>query len=329
LQRLDAFIGEAHAKALRARGQPWVGAARRIDGVVGFEPARRPTPSPPLRLRPRQLSVTEIETLVRSPYDIYARHVLRLVPLQPLGEAPGARERGTLIHDVFARFIKENCDFEAADALARLQRFAEEAFAALDTIPEQRAIWLRRFDRAAEQFLAFERARSPEIAERHAEIEGLWTWPGGFRLKGRADRVDLRHDGRFEIIDYKTGSVPTPGAMQQFLAPQLPLEAAMVGADAFPDLKARTAEALTYIKIGLGPEAFNLHPYKSPPGMSLAGAIDAVSQSTQGHVDILLLRDDRPLLPRVLPDEKRRFAGPYDHLMRLGEWLRTDLEDEP
>ena len=328
LQRLDAFIGARHAKILRAAGQGWIDAARRIDDAPPPEPARRPAPRPALALRPRQLSVTEIETLVRSPYDLYARHVLRLIPLAPLGEAPGARERGTVIHQVFAKFVVEHGDFDAPDAPLRLRRLAEEAFATLDTIPEQQAIWLRRFERAAEQFLAFERARSPEIAERHAEAEGLWTWPNGFRLSGRADRIDLRHDGRFEIIDYKTGSVPDRTAMQLFLAPQLPLEAAMVDADAFPSLKSRTAEALSYIKVGLGPEAFLPRPYAGPDGMSLADAIVAVSRSAQGHVDALLLHDDLPLLPRVLPDVKRRYAGPYEHLARLGEWLRIEPDDE-
>ena len=96
LQRLDAFIGATRASDLRERGQRWIDAAHRIDAVAEPEPARRPSPSPALALRPRQLSVTEIETLIRSPYDIYARRVLRLVPLQPLGEAPGARKLGEL-----------------------------------------------------------------------------------------------------------------------------------------------------------------------------------------------------------------------------------------
>ena len=40
-------------------------------------PAQRPVPNPPASIRPRRLSITEIETLMRSPYDIYAKHVLR------------------------------------------------------------------------------------------------------------------------------------------------------------------------------------------------------------------------------------------------------------
>src|SRR6185437_16114929 len=106
LQRLEAFVGEAPAKTLRQRGAKWVEMARAIDAVVATRPAGRPAPRPPAAVRPRRLSITEIETLFRSPYDIYARHVLKLRALDPLGEEPGARERGSMIHTVFAAFVE-------------------------------------------------------------------------------------------------------------------------------------------------------------------------------------------------------------------------------
>ena len=65
-----------------------------------------PQPKPPLAARPRGLSVTEIETLVRDPYAIYAKHVLRLDELEPLGRAPDYALRGTLIHAALGDFIK-------------------------------------------------------------------------------------------------------------------------------------------------------------------------------------------------------------------------------
>src|SRR6185369_12958094 len=66
-----------------------------LDGALGPEadivaaaalrdqpPRRRaplpPEPRPPVAARPRQLSVTQIETWIRDPYAIYASHILRL-----------------------------------------------------------------------------------------------------------------------------------------------------------------------------------------------------------------------------------------------------------
>src|SRR5438874_2113553 len=54
-----------------------------------------PEPRPPVAARPRRLSVTQIETWMRDPYGIYARHILRLRALEPLDADPGAAERGT------------------------------------------------------------------------------------------------------------------------------------------------------------------------------------------------------------------------------------------
>lgn len=56
-------------------------------------------------MRPTGLSVTEIETWIRDPYAIHARHVLGLVALDPLAADPGAGDRGTLVHAVLARFV--------------------------------------------------------------------------------------------------------------------------------------------------------------------------------------------------------------------------------
>jgi ATP-dependent helicase/nuclease subunit B len=47
-------------------------------------PIAMPKPRPPVSPCARkQLSVTRIEKLIRDPYAIYARHVLRLEPLEP------------------------------------------------------------------------------------------------------------------------------------------------------------------------------------------------------------------------------------------------------
>ena len=81
-------------------------------------------------------------------------------------------------------------------------------------------------------------------------------------LTGRADRIDLRRDGMLEIIDFKTGGVPAPKDMTDYRAPQLLLEAAMARAGAFPGIEPGGTAALTYIKIGLGPAAFVIKPFK-------------------------------------------------------------------
>lgn len=333
LQRLDAFIGEAEAKVLRERGARWLAEAEAIDYAGIPRPAQRPIPNPPASVRPRRLSITEIEPLMRSPYDIYAKNVLRLRRLEPLGAEPSARERGNMIHAVFEAFVKAGHDFESPRALEAMMTMAQEAFAGLDTIEERRDIWLKRFERAARQFLEYERGRDHEIVERLAETKGEWVFPAldNFVLVGKADRLDIRRDGTLEIVDFKTGGVPQPKDMTAFDAPQLLLEAAMAKAGAFPGVPPRETSALTYIKIGLGPAAFQPKPFKLRPGMSLMTAVDEIVRRTQRHIDAFLLHE-LPMAARIRPrveTGRRSHPGDYDHLARTDEWTLTAGIDDP
>lgn len=327
VQRLEAFAGADNAKSWEQRGAEWLQQARRLDAVIETRAAQRPAPNPPAETRPRQLSVTEIETLMRSPYDIYAKHVLRLRPLDALGETPEARERGTIIHDILARFVEEGRDVMAPDAPALLRQFAIDAFSGLEGIAERRDIWIRRFETAARQFLDFERERDAQVRQRHAEIEGLWPLPMGFTLKGRADRVDEMVDGSLQILDFKTGSVPAPGAMKAFEAPQLLLEAQMAKAGAMAGIAPADSSALSYIKIGLGPEAFLPKPFSLDNGHTIMSAADEIARRMQGHVDFFLFNDN-PMPARILPLKTQRFPGAYDHLARMDEWTAVDEEED-
>ena len=333
LQRLEAFAGKEATAALHARGDHWLHDAEAIDYAGTPKPAMRPLPRPPAAMRPRSLSVTEIETLLRSPYDIYARHVLGLKRKEALGAEVDARERGTMIHKVFARFVEEGHSL-AIDAAPRMLAMAEEAFAGLDAIGERRDIWLKRFGRAAEQFLDFEWGRNSAIAERQAERRGEWVLPMAepFKLIGRADRIDTRRDGLLEILDFKTGGVPAPKEMTAFDAPQLLLEAAMARAGAFPEIQKLDSYALTYIKIGLGPAAFQIKPFKLRNGMSLMEAVDEIERRMQGHIDAFLLHDDLAMAARIRPRDstgRKPYPGDYDHLARTDEWTLTAGVDDP
>lgn len=333
LQRLDAFIGEDAAKALRQHGARWLAEAQAIDHAGIPRPAPRPSPNPPAKDRPRRLSITEIEPLMRSPYDIYAKHVLRLRRQEPLGTEPSARERGTMIHGVFEKAVSAHLDLESSEALREMMGLAQQAFAGLDAIKERRDIWLKRFERAAVQFLAYERGRDDEIAERHAERKGEWRFPAldGFTLVGKADRIDIRRDGTLEIIDFKTGGVPSPGDMRGFDAPQLLLEAAMANAGIFAEIGPRETAELTYIKIGLGPAAFQVTPFRLPKGMALMDAVDEIVRRMQRHVDTFLLHD-LPMTARVRPrveTGRKAYPGDYDHLARTDEWTLTAGVDDP
>jgi ATP-dependent helicase/nuclease subunit B len=120
--------------------------------------------------------------------------------------------------------------------------------------------------------------------------------------------------------------------MKDYDAPQLLLEAAMARAGVFPGLPPRDSSALTYIKIGLGPAAFQLRSFSLRRGMTLMQAVDEIERRLQGHVAAFLLSDELPMTARIRPRAttgRKPYPGDYDHLARTDEWTLTAGVDDP
>lgn len=323
LLRLKAVAGEAAWAGAAGRGSHFLALARSLDRPAGPPlPALPPNPKPPVAVRPRDFSVTEIETLVRDPYAIYARRILKLTPLDPLAADPGGPERGMMVHRALARFFAGNPADLGPDGLAGLIACGEEAFAAMAAYPEVLALWWPRFCRAAEALLQEEAAR-PRPASIAVEVAGRHLFFVNGRpctLRGRADRLDTGADGRLTVIDYKTGNPPAKGDVLAFRAPQLPLEAAMARAGAFEGIPAGLPLAeLRYVAVrGTNP------PVRTEAVVPKEEhALEALAERTFAFLTELLEGYDDPRRgydARMLMFAARSFAGAYDHLARLGEW---------
>ena len=235
-------------KAARARGEAYLAWARELDRPGDSHSRRRSRRRSRRAPRGRKsLSVTEIEDWLRDPYTIYAKHILRLQPLDPVDARPGAAERGTFIHAAIGEFTqllrRRACRADPARELIALGR---PHFAALEDFPEARAFWWPRFVRIARWFARWELERRAGITDIAAEIRGEIDIPladGAFKLRGIADRIERDADGRYVILDYKTGSARTEKQVRTGLAPQLTLEAAMLRRGGFKDIPAGASVA--------------------------------------------------------------------------------------
>jgi ATP-dependent helicase/nuclease subunit B len=279
--------------------------------------------------RPRKLNVTDIETLVRDPYAIYARHVLKLDPLDPLGMAPDYALRGSLIHAALGKFVADpDMRFDRGSE-ERLIALGREALAEIEGFPDVHAIWSIRFAAIAKWFVAWE-ARRAEIAARQAEIAGnleIAAPAGPFQLRGRADRIDLRRDGTVEILDFKTGSPPSARQVLVGFAPQLALEAAMSLAGAFGDgFAGRSIADLSWIALG-----------RVERGKPLVSAVeegwtaDGVAAEALARLTTLIAAYDdgeRGYVSRARPMFETRYESPYDHLARVREWGLVESEED-
>lgn len=323
LQRLLAVSGADAAREIAARGRTYVAWAGALDAPDGpAAPAARPNPTPPVEARPRRLGVTEIGTLIRDPYAVYARRVLGLSPLDPIAPSLEASERGTLIHDVLAGFIRDWQGPFDATAVAELVRLGEQAFRELDEA-EVTALWLPRFARIAEAFVALEAERAPGIRARHVEIGGRLeraTPAGPVTITGRADRIDEQADGTIVLLDYKTGTAPSPQQVATHLEPQLTIEALMLAAGGFGAIGNHPIGDLAYVELKGSKDPVRLRSVldnkEAKDAATLVGEVDERLRALLERYAFAA----HGYLSRARVQLEKSFDGDYDHLARSREW---------
>ncbi len=328
VQRLAAVAGERW-KAARTRGDRYLAWARALDRPDTIAPAPQPAPKPPRAVRPKSLSVTDIENWLRDPYTIYAKYILRLSPLDPVDVSPGAAERGTIIHAAIGDFTRLYAAALPADPVQELIGLGRPHFVALEDFPEARAFWWPRFERIVRWFADWERKRRPSIAGIAAEIRGEIEIPlteGAFKLRGIADRIERSPAGGYVILDYKTGSVRTEKQVRTGLAPQLTLEAAMLRRGGFPGIAAGASVAgIEYVLLKGG-----ARPGESKPIKFEEGTPDSQADRALQKLAELAARFDSDTEPyrSLVHPMWTTYYGDYDHLARVKEWSATGGEND-
>lgn len=302
--------------------------ARKIDepkAVLSFMP---PHPNPPVTARPRKLSVTKIETLMRDPYSIYAQYVLGLKPLDDIDENFNSADFGTLVHKAVETFCSKYPSNPPDNAEAEILKIGAELFKELNFSQTAAAFWKPRLESALKWFVGQQKQRQSDIAQILCEQEGelsFETKGGCFRLRCFADRIDIQKDGGLTLIDYKTGLLPAKKSVFAGYSPQLPLEAAVLRQNGFQNVTGKAPSSMEYWRLRGKQEGGTIRRIttnKEETDTLTDEALDRLK-------DLINTYDDARTPYLATPDTSVSLQyNDFDHLARFDEWATSDSSEE-
>ncbi|MGB8314575.1 MAG: double-strand break repair protein AddB [Aestuariivirga sp.] len=318
--RLQTILNAVGLTSGDMPAEPWQDWAARLDRPDDPRPAPvgKPQPRPPVETRPKRISVSRVETLIRDPYAIYADAVMNLRPLPSMVADPDAALRGTLFHTAIGDFFTLNPGALPDNALEQLFNIGKEIFRPFHNDPTIMGFWWTRFQRLATWIVENEQDMRNGVDRAVAEVRGRLVLKVGttdFTLSARADRIDILSDDTARIVDFKTGAVPSGKKIDQGFSPQLTLEAAMLELGAFEHLGKHATRELVYIRITGG----------IPPGETKSvdvSPMDAAHRHLASLIGLLGKYQNPELayLPRYAIENVDAVCD-YDHLSRYREWI--------
>ncbi len=307
--RLAAMLGGI------VRDDRIVALVQAIDAPGG--PARlatRPAPSPIAVIRPRVISVTDVDRLKADPFAFYAKAMLRLSSLDAVDAEPTAAWRGNMVHDIFDKWFRD-------DALDpdKLSARVTALFADPGMHPVTRAMWQPRLVEAIEWIA--EQVEADRFAGRdvlESEIKGSIEI-AGVTLKGIADRIDRSERG-LAIVDYKTGAPPSTKAVELGFSMQLGLLGLIAERGGFDGVSGTptTFEYWSLAKNKTDGFGMRTSPVKAKSTTLTAENFVETAAHRFTEAAELWLTGNEPFKAKLHPEYAP--YGDFDHLMRLQEW---------
>ncbi|MEN8236601.1 MAG: double-strand break repair protein AddB [Pseudomonadota bacterium] len=305
------------------RGEKWTWWQSQLDQPTAIKPWAQPAPRPPADVRPKKLSVTKIEIWMRDPYAIYARHILKLRPLDPLEFTFDASIRGTFLHAVLEHYLKSKPDVNSPQAANALFTLAQQMYTQQYGGSLLSSFWGHRLRRVAQWFIGQERKHRQAKApiETWLEVPGQIQVTPAFVLTAIADRIDKTSDGALHIIDYKTGMVPSSENVRKGYASQLALETSMAQQGSFTGVVAAPVGSLSFWQLTGRTPAGAVKALKDDPEELAEEALYGLQQLIKTFADPFTPYQSCPR-----PNRAPKFND-YAHLARVAEWGQGGIDD--
>ena len=295
----------------------WV---KKFDELEQTNKISAPEPRPPLKYRPRKLSMSAIESLMKDPYIVFARHILKLYPLEELDVDLSAADYGNIIHDILDEFNKTYPEKYPTNAETELLRIGEAFFAKNEIALDTKAFWWPKFEKTVAWLVEVEKKYRQDIVRVYSEIKGqmeLETPAGKFIITAKADRVDVTKLGKINIVDYKTGQAKSKRELWAGYAPQLPIEALIAECGGFENVEAKKVEKLIYWRLANEELVFD---------EDIDGLLEKNKENIHKLISIFDF-EDTPYMAK--PHHKFSTQNTdYEHLARTKEWSVGGEGDE-
>ncbi|MCH9754120.1 MAG: double-strand break repair protein AddB [Alphaproteobacteria bacterium] len=266
-------------------------------------------PKPPLSVRPKKLSVTQVEKLMRDPYSIYASKILKLKPLEPLDKKPNQLEFGNLIHEIIDTFNKQFSETQEDNYYEKFTEIVEKKLEFLELNPVIHKIWIPRINKIVQYLSKYEsssRSQHKINSEVPKEIEIIKE----FSLTAKIDRIETQISGIDSVVaDFKTGSIPTQEDIKKGFSPQLTLSAFLVESN---DSTQKVVE-MVYIQLSSGKKLGQIAKLKGDKRKLIEAAQRGILKIAEKYAD-----PNSSYLICPLPN-KAPIYNEFEHLERIDE----------
>ncbi len=291
---------------------PYCHWAQNWDEPAKLSPQPAPAYAPPLKVRPRKLPVTAIETLQKDPYALYARRILKLYPAELLDRHPDARDWGNAAHKILEHFFRED-GFKQPDPANHFDQIALRILKEYPLNKAQDKSWNGKLIAIRDWMLASEQDNTATIeTESNLSLRMQLPDASHFELMGRIDRLDITQD-QIVITDYKTGAVPAENKIKVGMAPQLPL----LGMLAQQTAALQNKEiALRYIKLN--------GKIAKPADIKILKDTEELIKTNHKILDELLAYYYLSESTYEAKALKSSDHDNYQHLKRVAEWATLD-----
>lgn len=288
----------------------------RSDCIVPIKP---PAPCPPLNIRPRKLSASAVDLLISDPYSVFAKYILKLYPLKDLDVTIDQRDYGNVIHAIIEEFNNLYPAQLPDDAYNKLIDLGKKHFAKNNIEREIETFWFPKFEKTISWMLKQENTYRENVKKIYNETSGevCYDTPNGnFIFTAKADRIDYLKNGFINIIDYKTGTIPTKKQVDNGFALQLTLEGLIAKKGKFEGFSNNKVSKLIYWQ--LGKKHLEIDTNES----------DILDKTEQYLLKLISMFDfeTTPYLsrpnPKYIPKNKD-----YEHLARVKEWSVLENEE--